>query len=278
MQGKASRFLRIVAPVLLAFSLALALTPSAFATSSAASPALVGPKAYYLAVGDSLGFGFQPDLDFVHGYANYFYADLKNHGVQHYDNLACPGETSSTMINGGCPYPFLRKYLYTGPQLKAAVNYLHKHAGQVSPVTLDIGANDLIPGLNSSNCSISSSWASDLAALDYNVTQVILPQLVAALTVNGQVTGDLLLMNYYDPYQNLCPNTLPYIQQINAHLAADAAGFATLVDVFNPLGSAASPNPSLCSETWICSAFEDIHAKDAGYKIMADAFIQTVGY
>lgn len=278
MQGKASRSLRIVAPMVLAFSLALALTSSAFATSRAVSPPLVGPKAYYMAIGDSLGFGFQPDLDFTHGYANYFYNDLKNHGVQHYDNLACPGETSATMINGGCPYPFLRKYLYTGPQLKAAVNYLHKHAGQVSPVTLDIGANDLLSDLNSSTCSISSTWAADLATLDHNLTQTILPQLVAALTVNGKVTGDLLLMNYYDPYQNLCPNTLPYIQEINAHLAADAAGFAILVNVFTPLGGTTSPNSNLCNEIWICSIFKDIHAKDAGYQVMAHAFEQTAGY
>lgn len=278
MQEKAWSSLRIVAPIVLAFSLAIALTSSAFAASRAASPTLVGPKAYYLAIGDSLGFGFQPDLDFTHGYANYFYTDLKNHGVQHYDNLACPGETSSTMINGGCPYPFLRKYLYVGAQLKAAVNYLHKHAGQVSPVTLDMGANDLIPDLDSSTCAVSPNWESDLATLDYNMTHVILPQLVGALTVNGKVTGDLLLMNYYDPYQNICPNTLPYIQEINQHLAADADGFATLVNVFNPLGGATTPNSNLCNETWICSLFKDIHAKDAGYQIMASAFEQAAGY
>lgn len=278
MQGKALRSLRAVAPMVLAFSLALMLTSSVFAANRAASLTLVGPKAYYMAIGDSLGFGFQPDLDFTHGYANYFYTDLKTHGVQHYDNLSCPGETSATMLNGGCPYPFLRKYLYTGSQLNAAVSYLHKHAGQVSPVTLDIGANDLLPDLNSSTCAVSATWASDLATLDYNLTHTILPQLVAALTVNGQLTGDLLLMNYYDPYQNLCPNTLPYIQEINAHLAVDAAGFATLVNVFTPLGGATTPNSNLCNETWICSIFKDIHAKDAGYQIMANAFEQTVGY
>jgi hypothetical protein len=34
---------------------------------------------------------------------------------------------------------------YTGLQLKAAVSYITGHAGTVSPVSLDIGANDLLP-------------------------------------------------------------------------------------------------------------------------------------
>ncbi len=280
MQGKASYFPRIVVPVVLAFSLALAFVPAAFATGRFANArlVLVGPKAYYMAIGDSLAFGYQPDLNWDDGYSNYFFSNLKSHGVKDYDNLACPGETSSTMINGGCPFPFLRKYLYVGPQLKAAVNYLHKHAGQVSPVTLDIGANDLIPDLNVSKCSISPNWETDLAKVDHNLTTIILPQLVAALTVNGQVTGDLLLMNYYDPYQNACPNTVPYIQEINAHLAADATGFATIADVFTSFSGAGTPNSNICNYTWMCSVFKDIHAKDAGYSVMATAFEQAAGY
>lgn len=278
MQGKASHFPRIVVPVVLAFALALAFVPSAFAAGRTARLALVGPRTYYMAIGDSLAFGYQPDLNWDDGYSNYFFSNLKSHGVKDYDNLACPGETSTTLINGGCPFPLLRKYPYVGPQLKAAVNYLQKHAGQVSPVTLDIGANDLIPDLNSSKCTISASWETDLAKLDRNLTTVILPQLLAALTVNGRVTGDLLLMNYYDPYQNVCPNTVPYIQEINTHLAADARGFATMVDVFTPFGGASTPNPNMCGYTWMCSAFKDIHAKNAGYSVMATAFEQAAGY
>lgn len=280
MQGKAFRFLRIVAPFTLAFSLVLLFAPSAFASSRPHhhSLALVGSKAYYMAIGDSLAFGYQPDLNWDDGYSNYFYSNLQGHGVTDYDNLACPGETTATMINGGCPYSVLRKYPYIGPQLKAAVNYLHKHAGQVSPVTLDIGANDLIPDLNTSNCSISANWEHDLATVDHNLTTVILPQLVAAMTVNGHVTGDLLLMNYYDPYQNICPDTVPYIQEINRHLASDASGFATMVDVFTAFGGATTPDPNTCNYTWMCSIFKDIHGKDAGYSVMAGAFEKAAGY
>lgn len=290
MQGKTPYFLRFITPLAVIFSCALAFVPLMLIAPRfvLARPALIGPKAAYLALGDSLAFGFQPDFDWANGYANYFYTDLKKHGVKDYNNLACAGETSTSMISGGCPYAFLRKYLYTGPQLQAALNYLHKHAGQVSPVTLDIGANDLIPDLNTSNCSINAKWESDLARVDHNLTGVILPQLVAALTINGQVSGDLLLLNYFDPFQSICPNTARYIQEINHHLATDAHGYATVIDVFSsfsgpatvagPVSDPVSPVSTVCLYTWMCSRFKDIHANDAGYNIMAGAIEHAANY
>jgi lysophospholipase L1-like esterase len=281
MQGKASSLLRIAAPFALAFALVLAFVPSAFAATRNArqSAGLVGPKANYLILGDSLAYGYQPDLDWGHGYAHYFYQDLQTHGTTHIYDASCPGETTVTMVKGGCPYWYLVRNPYYKPQIAGAVDYLHKHAGQVSPVTLDIGANDLLKDINSASCTVSANWASDLATMDANLTGVILPQLVDALTINGQRTGDLLMMNYYDPYQNLCPNSVPYVQQINTHLAADAAQFnATLVDVFSAFGGASTPNPNLCSYVWICSSFKDIHAQRLGYRVIASAFEQTAGY
>ncbi|HEY7419703.1 MAG TPA: hypothetical protein VH593_31270, partial [Ktedonobacteraceae bacterium] len=137
MQGKVSYLLRMVAPIGLVLSLFFLFTPSASAAQT-----LIGPKPIYLAVGDSLAFGYQPLLEFSHGYTDDFYSNLQSHGTHTYVNVSCPGESTVTMINGQCPVPVLRKYPYIGSQLQAAVNYLHHHAGQVSPVTLDIGAND----------------------------------------------------------------------------------------------------------------------------------------
>jgi len=282
MQGKASFLLRLSLPVTLALSLTLVFTSSAFAATkshrSLARLAIVGHQANYIAAGDSLAFGYQPDLDWTHGYSNYFYTNLQSHGEQDYDNYACPGETSVTFIKGGCPYWYLKKTTYTGPQLPAVVKFLQQHAGQVSPLTLDIGANDVLPDINKSNCTVSSNWATDLATQDTNLTKTILPQLVAALMVNGKLTGDLLLMGYYDPYQNICPNSVSYVQQLNQHLQADASGFAIFVDVFTPFGGATTPNPNICNYTWMCSSYKDIHARAQGYSVIATAFEQAVGY
>ncbi|GER92116.1 hypothetical protein KDW_62780 [Dictyobacter vulcani] len=275
LKGMSRRLLCIVAPMVFVFSLFLFPTSSVFAATHAAP---IGPKSNYLALGDSLAYGFQPNLNLNHGYGEDFYADLKNHGTSSYANMACPGETAASMINGGCTYSVLRKFPYIGNQLDAAVLYLELNAGKVSPVTLDIGANDMLPDLNKSTCTVSSTWTTDLATMDTNIRQTILPRLSAAMTVNGQRTGDLFLMNYYDPYQNLCPSLVPYVQTLNQHLAADASGYATVVDVFTPFGGAATPNPNTCNYTWMCSIFKDIHATSTGYRVIANAFEQTAGY
>jgi lysophospholipase L1-like esterase len=268
---------RILMPLALVVLLLLIATSSAFAISYSHRLVLVGPKARYLALGNSLAFGFQPDLNFSHGYADDFMNNLSQHGVKHLANMGCPGETSSTFINGGCPYPFLRKYPYIGPQLAAAVAYLKFYRGQVSPVTLDIGANDLQADFNTSTCTIASSFSSDLATVDANV-KTILTQLQTAMTVNGQMTGDIVMMNYYDPYQNICPDTVPYIQQLNQHLATDVQGFGIIVDVFGPFGGAGVPNNNICNYTWMCSIFKDIHATNSGYGVIASAFENGTGY
>ncbi|HLQ29648.1 MAG TPA: hypothetical protein VK140_10500, partial [Ktedonobacteraceae bacterium] len=118
----------------------------------------------------------------------------------------------------------------------------------------------------------------DLATLDYNLSRIILPKLHAALTVNGQLTGDLVVMNYYDPYQNICPNSVPFTQLVNQHLANDVNGYGTMVDVFSAFGGATTPNPNICKYTWMCSIFTDIHATDRGYSVIASTFEQGTGY
>lgn len=262
--------------VLLALLLALAFIPE----HAHASSTLVGPKSRYLALGDSLAFGFQPNLDWSHGYAQQWNSNLQGHGVTHFTNYGCNGEKSSTFIHGGCPYAWALHNYYFGPQLNAAVNYLRAYPGQVSPVSLDMGANDLLPDINLSNCTVSSSWESDLSTLDTNMTATILPQLVAALTnSSGARTGDLVLMNYYDPYQNSCPTSVTYVQELNSHLAADAAQFnVPVADVFSAFGGATVPNPNTCNYTWICSSYHDIHAKTTGYGVIAGAFESLTGY
>ena len=71
------------------------------------------------------------------GYPDQVYAALRpSHPTLKLVKLGCPGETTSTMINGGiCHYD-------GGSQLKAAVAFLQAHRGRVLLVTIDIGAND----------------------------------------------------------------------------------------------------------------------------------------
>ncbi len=280
MLKKAHPYRRFAVPFTLAFALLLAFVPTTFAASySHGSATRVGPKSHYLALGDSLAFGYQPDLDFGHGYVDDFYSNLKSHGSTSLANMSCPGETSVTMLNGNCPYPYLRKFPYLGSQLNAALLYLALNPGSVSPVTLDIGATDVKGDIDLSTCVINTTqFASDLATLDANLKNTILPQLRAGLTVNGKVTGDIVMMNLYDPYQNICPNSVSFTQKVNSHLATDVAGYGSIVDVFSAFGGAKTPNSNTCSYTWICSIFKDIHSTGAGYSVIANAFEAKLGY
>ncbi len=100
------------------------------------------PTRYYLALGDSLAVGVQPDPGGAsrptdHGYPDQLYAILhrRSPGLR-LVKLGCSGETSWTMIRGGiCRYP-------AGSQLAAAEQFLRAHRGHVALITIDIGAND----------------------------------------------------------------------------------------------------------------------------------------
>ena len=82
-----------------------------------------------------------------------------------------------------------------------------------------------------------------------------------------------MLLNYYDAFQNVCPNTVQNIQKVNSHLARDVEGFGTLVNIFEAFGGTAIPNPNICNDTWMCSPppGPDIHPTTAGYQVMASA-------
>ena len=126
----------------------------------------------YLALGDSLTYGyhqaqFQEELSkgavnpasFNDGFVDDFGAVLKlaNPKLQ-VINDGCPGETSDTFIKGpgfpgpfcaggptGAPFPyvFLHHPYTTGSQLSDALAILESNHN-VSPISLDIGANDVL--------------------------------------------------------------------------------------------------------------------------------------
>jgi lysophospholipase L1-like esterase len=273
---------RIGLSLALAISLLLAFAPVTLAAVHSQAPSfhLPGPKQYYLALGDSLAYGFQPDGDFSHGYVNDLFQVLQSKGTRDLKNLACPGETSTTFIKGGCPVA-----LPGAPaQLSAAVAFLQVHAGKVSPVTLDIGADDILRDITvtSSGCTLNTArFPADLATLDSNLTGTILPALLRALTVNGRVTGSIVMMNYYDPYQNTCPASLSFAQTLNQHLAADVSRFGAIVNVFGAFGGAATPNPHICTYTWMCAPVTfpfglNVHPTDQGYSAIARSFAAAI--
>lgn len=234
---------------------------------------------YYLALGNSISFGYQPNLDFTQGFVDDVFADLQKSNVSDVVNYACAGESSTTMITGNCFGRLIHHDAYTGPQLDAAVSFLSRHAGTVNPVTLDIGSNDVLPDWDSNTCSAGPNGTADLATLDANLTQTILPRLIAALGTHYR-TGDVVMLNYYNPYARACPNSTAFVDTLNSHLAADAARFGVPVaNVYAAFGGDAHMADHICDYTWYCNAqFHDIHPTTQGYTVIAGAVERVLGY
>ena len=136
-------------------ALALAALAAGVAGASSRSPRFDPPKRYYLALGDSVAYGYQqPKVDaglpasaFDTGYVDDFAARLRRIRPRiSVVDYGCPQESTSSFIKGPCPqnalgFPLHAKF--SGSQLHAAIGFLHAHRGQVSPITLTLGGKDI---------------------------------------------------------------------------------------------------------------------------------------
>jgi lysophospholipase L1-like esterase len=257
------------------------------------------PASYYLALGDSLSQGVQPDaagasVETADGYADQLYAALR-HGNSHPGlelvKLGCPGETTTTMINGGiCRYQ-------GGSQLAAADAFLRAHPGRVFLVTIDIGANDPEdcggqPGLGQlAKCAVKGIPEA-VARLS-----TIMARLTAAAGPGVRIVG----MNYYLPALAEWRNGLPghVVAWAAERLAATYNNLldrvyvnsgARVANVFGAFDTADFTSPQsgtlphnvarLCQWTWACAApprGPNQHANQAGYQVIARTFLQAAG-
>jgi lysophospholipase L1-like esterase len=265
----------------------------------AANPALAKapPATYYLALGDSLAQGVQPNAAGVSvmtrdGYPDQVYATLhaSRPGLK-LVKLGCPGETTTSMINGGvCRYQ-------GGSQLAAAVAFLQAYRGRVPLVTLDIGANDPEhcggqPGLGQlAKCAVT-----DIPGAVDNLG-TIMTRLKAAAGPGVRIVG----MNYYLPALAEWRSGLPgrvvawtaeklaatYNAMLGRVYAKSGARVANVFGAFEtadftrPAGTSVPRNVArLCQWTWECAApprGPNQHANQAGYRVIARAFLQASG-
>ncbi len=262
------------------------------------SPAHTGPASYYLALGDSLSQGVQPNaagtsVETSQGYPDLVYASLeRTHPSLKLVRLGCPGETTGSMQHGGiCHYQ-------TGSQLAAAIAFLHAHRGHLLLVTIDIGAND------PESCGAQSNLAATvtcIGAIPSAATKLtaILTALRAAAGSNVRIVG----MSYYLPalaewrhgmlgrvtayaserlaasYNNLLGNAYAKanIAVANVFGAFDTTNFGDQQDVPG-VGMVPKNVALICKWTWECTApprGPNQHANPAGYQVMATAILKA---
>jgi len=273
---------------------------------AAANIAAKAPPTYYLALGDSLAQGVQPDaagtsVETADGYPDQVYAALRrSHPTLELVKLGCPGETTVSMINGGiCHYS-------AGSQLKAAEAFLQQHRaqehgtqqerGRVLLVTLDIGAND--PEACSGQPSFSQLAACAVKGVPSAVTHLrtIVSRLKTAAGPDVRIVG----MNYYLPAlaewrsgltgravawtaEKLAATFNALLDRVYAKAGIKVANvfIAFQTSDFADHGTNLPRNVSLlCQWTWECAApprGPNQHANQAGYQVIARAFLQASG-
>ena len=182
-------------------------------TALATAPASATTRGGYLALGDSVAFGYRPSavtppadyLDAANftGYAEKYAAAR---GLQ-LANASCPGETTASLIKAGAQSngcensvgsPFGYRTLfplhvaYPGTQLDYAVRYLREHR-DTRLVTLTVGANDLFV--------CQRTTADQCTGTDFQATVDTVSRNVAtifgALREAAQYRGELVLVSYY---------------------------------------------------------------------------------
>lgn len=265
--------LAIVTIAMVTGSVGLLSTTAQAARPDAAPPGASKATGWYVALGDSLAAGFQPGAgdDKDGGYVGpVLDATQDTSPKTKLLNLACSGETSTTLVNGGrCSYE-------EGSQLDEAVEFLSAHRHTTRLVTVTIGANDVTPCLSAPDRNACVQQR--LTALAGNLQQVLSRAHAAA------PEADILVTNYYNPYLALYFSD-PALAQIttalqaalNNTIAAVTAPFGTTVDVATAFRSTDTTMVDgvprnvreICRLTWMC-ARNDIHANGAGYALMGE--------
>jgi lysophospholipase L1-like esterase len=265
--------------------------------------AAAGPP-YYLALGDSLAQGVQPNStaplhETNRGYVDDLYAIERTRipGLR-LAKLGCPGETTTTMRTGGvCSYAL-------GSQLAQAMAFVATH--RVAFITIDIGANNI------DGCVSTTGISTTCIAGGLSAAATDLPVILGTLRTAAPRVP-IYAMNYYDPflaewltgasgqvlaresvclttgfgYPTYCPLATGFNGLLDSVYGAFAVPVANVAAAFQTNNFSTLPflgvpvNVALiCAWTWMCAPpplGPNIHANDVGYAVIAGTFARKIG-
>jgi lysophospholipase L1-like esterase len=259
-------------------------------TAAAEPPKFNPPKSYYLALGDSIAYGYQaskrlaglPPSGFNTGYVDVFAARLRT--IQpsiKVVNYSCVGESTRTFITGPCLGNTLGLALHddwTGTQLDAAIAFLSTHRGEVSPITVTLWGNDAR--------ELSEACGGDPDCVLQGAPAAIAQAAANLKTILGRLhtaapQAEIIFTGPWNISTGAFPETDPLFMLFNDALKQAAADtrvrFADLFPIFNPQGDIEAETAAICALTLLCSE-GDIHPSDAGFRVIGDEVWEVSGY
>lgn len=248
------------------------------------APAVANDDHSYLALGDSVVFGYITKAGFEYANPHNFvgYPDYVSQALRfNTTNASCPGETtagfiSATGADNGCR-PFRANAAlhvsYTATQLDFATTFLKTHH-DTRLVSIGLGANDAF--LLESAC-----------ALDPQCIANGLPQLLATISANMRTIldairathfhGVLMIVNYYSLDYSDAPATgLTQLlnQAITSSAAADHAVVADAFDAFKAAANTQFAGGNTCRAGLLNASPQnqflcDVHPSQSGQQLLA---------
>ena len=266
----------------------------------ASAGSVTGPAANgtYLALGDSVAFGYvppeavpPPNYRSAHSFAGYPEDVAQALRVRVW-NASCPGETTASMLvagaqsNGcenspGSPVGYRTQFplhvQYQGTQMEYALKYLavHRHT---QLVTIDIGANDafLCQETTADHCTSPAELAALVQEIQANLTAIYTQIRDVAHYQGLLVALTYYSLNYSDPVQ------VAEIKLLNAVIAGVTGAFGGKVaDGFAAFeGPSAAFGGSPCAAGLLIKLPDgtcNIHPSPAGHLLLAQAIENVVG-
>ena len=266
----------------------------------ASAGSVTGPAANgtYLALGDSVAFGYvppeavpAPNYQSAHSFAGYPEDVAQALRVRVW-NASCPGETTESMlvagvVSNGCenspgsPTGYRTLYplhvQYQGTQMEYALKYLavHRHT---QLVTIDIGANDvfLCQETTADHCTNPAELQAVLMEIATNLTKIY-----TQIRDVANYQGPLVALTYYS-LDYTGPAQEAGVQALNSVIASVTVAFGGQVAD----GFAAFEGPSMAAGGSPCAAGLliklpdgtcNIHPSPAGHLLLAKAIEEVVG-
>lgn len=261
-----------LAALLTGIALTAAQLPAGGRLPARAAGAGSAVRVNYLALGDSLTVGYQPDprVPWTRGWVYQLRDYLAKSGPVELTNLGHRGECTDTFITGGIARDCPTKHVDSPSQLAGAVGFIKDHPGQVRLITVEIGGNDLnghkAVFFNSTPAQQHAFLARTLPLMAHNWGVIF-------GTLRTSCPGcEIVALNQFSPFPSGSVKAdlgalLKTYTGLLTRVAAQAK--VRVADVYTPFVG------HELTYTWI--GHGDIHATTLGYAVIAAIVERTIG-